>query len=299
MADTIEKVEAQGCLIDEATFKALFSRLCRLEGVSTKLWSGNFNQPDIHADNQPINIDETRSDAGWSKAGINGMQFTGSPDHVQIVGHHVAENDGSHWAHPHIRVFRNDIEIAEGAVIHMDNSVSYSGRATINISFIDPEPGVDPLYTFVSFVDDNRTMDNPTIVELSPLTLKAFCTDGQLENSGGTQTGPSLGTPAGDQLRSFNFQDGNGNAPFNLQVAVNGNGPTNWQAVTPPVPYATIPDLQAGPYTLETFDNGDGAYTHVFTGTQPLTNFTNLEIRGGVPSPAGQGGSGNIEFFIP
>lgn len=167
MADAVEKVAVAGCYVDEATFRKLVARSC------PALWSGRFNEPDIHAEGQPINIDEERADSGWTKVGANGMQYTGSPDHVEISGHHVANNTGNHWAHPHIEVQRNGTAIAEGSGLHMDDSGTYSGRTTINISFVDAAPGTDPIYTFISREDDNRTMNNPTIPSLSPLTLKA------------------------------------------------------------------------------------------------------------------------------
>ncbi|OED44911.1 hypothetical protein ACH42_06295 [Endozoicomonas sp. (ex Bugula neritina AB1)] len=138
-----------------------------------RLWSGRFNEPDIHADNQVVQINQTRADAGWSLAPSNAITFVGAPDHVEIKGHHVANNTGSHWAHPHMEIRRNGVAIAEGSALHMDDSNTYSGRSSLNISFIDESPGINPVYTFVSREDDNRTMNNPTIVELSPITLKA------------------------------------------------------------------------------------------------------------------------------
>ena len=167
MVDTVEKVDARGCWVDEKTFRKLVQRTC------PAIWSGRFNEPDIHAENQPVNIDEERADAGWAKVGTSGVQYTGTPDHVEILGQHVANNTGNHWAHPHIEVLRNGVAIAEGSGLHMDDSNTYSGRTTINISFIDADPGTNPTYTFVSKEDDTRVMNNPTIPALSPITLKA------------------------------------------------------------------------------------------------------------------------------
>lgn len=167
MSDTVEKIDMPGCYVDEASFQRLVERTC------PALWSGRFDEPDIHADNQPVTIVEDRADAGWVQVAPNAMQYTGAPDHVEIHGHHVANNTGNHWAHPHIEVQRNGSPIAEGSGLHMDDSGTYSGRTTINISFMDSDPGVDPVYTFISREDDNRTMNNPSIPELSPITLKA------------------------------------------------------------------------------------------------------------------------------
>jgi hypothetical protein len=116
---------------------------------------------------------------------------------------------------------------------------------------------------------------------------------------GGDGGGGDLGTPADGTLVSDNFQDGNGNAPFNLQVRNTTNTATPWRAVIPAAPYATIPGLTAGPYTLVTTPNGDGTFQHVFTGTSDLGAFQNVTIQGGLPSPPGVGGAGNLDLFIP
>lgn len=103
--------------------------------------------------------------------------------------------------------------------------------------------------------------------------------------------------PATGVLVSDNFQDGNGNAPFNLQVRNTTGNPTTWAAVVRDVPYATIPSLNAGQYTLNT--TGTGPYTHTFTGTTPLGAYANITITGGAPSPAGVGtANGNPELYL-
>ena len=109
---------------------------------------------------------------------------------------------------------------------------------------------------------------------------------------------PVLGQPANGDLVSDNFQDGGSNSPFDLQVRNTTNAATNWQAVVTG-PYTTIPNLAAGNYTLQTTDNGDGTYTHVFTGTTPLGAFGNITITGDAPIPAGSGGSANVGLYIP
>ena len=298
MGETLEKVNTDGCFVDEATFIKLWKRVCDLQEREVKLWSGNFNEPDFHENDQPINIDEERADAGWAKVGTNGMQFTGSPDHVDIIGALNTDSTGNYWANPTVVVFRNGTDrIGAATSLHMDTNGTYSGESTASISFVDHDPGTDPIYTFRSFEKDNRTMNDATTVDISPITLKAHCKS-ITDTSGSTTSGPVLGAPANGALVSDNFQDGNGNAPFNLQVRLNGAGPTNWQAVVTG-PYATIPNLVAGAYTLATNDNGDGTYTHVFTGTTPLTNFGGITITGDAPTPAGQGGTANVGLYIP
>lgn len=104
-------------------------------------------------------------------------------------------------------------------------------------------------------------------------------------------------TPSSGELVSDNFQDGNGNAPFNLQVRNTTGNPVNWVAVVRDVPYASIPNLAPGNYSLST--EGTGPYTHTFTGTAPLSAYSNITITGGLPTPAGAGSSSGLpELYI-
>jgi len=136
------------------------------------LWAGVVNDTDIHS-NGTLTVNETRNDAGWSFAGASTITYTGSPSYIEIDLMAVANNTGNHWAHPHIKVFRNNVEIGEGSGLHMDDSGTYSGRTTTVISMIDSNPGTNPVYTFTTLEDDNRTMNNSTITSLSPVSLKA------------------------------------------------------------------------------------------------------------------------------
>jgi len=138
------------------------------------LWAGQVNDPDIHLNNNPLTLLETRADTGWTFTAPNTVSYTGSPDHVRIDAMVVANNTGNHWAHVHIMVYRNGTEIGEGSGLYMDDSATYSGRTTTRINLIDESPGANPVYTFVTFEDDNRTMNNPTIVNSSPISLKAI-----------------------------------------------------------------------------------------------------------------------------
>jgi len=97
------------------------------------------------------------------------------------------------------------------------------------------------------------------------------------------------GTPNDGTLISDNFQDGNGNAPFDLQVRNTTGIPTPWEAVINNVPYATIPGISTGNYNLTTINNGDGTYTHIFTGTNNLGPYQSIQITGNLPIPAGTG----------
>ena len=109
--------------------------------------------------------------------------------------------------------------------------------------------------------------------------------------------GGAVGTPAAGVIVADNFQDGNGNAPFSMQLRNTTGTASNWIAVIRDVAYSSIPSLNAGPYTLTT--SGSGPYTHTFTGTSPLGAYANIAITGGTPSPAGVGtASGNPELYL-
>lgn len=97
--------------------------------------------------------------------------------------------------------------------------------------------------------------------------------------------GQGQGVLSSGQLVVDNFQDGNGNAPFNLQVRNTTGSPISWKVVVTDVPYATIAGLTSGAYTLVTTDTS--LYAHTFTGTTPLGAYSNITITGGTPSPTG------------
>lgn len=136
------------------------------------IWAGVVNDTDIHS-NGTLTVNQNRADTGWSFAGPSTISYSGSPDHVKIDLMAVANNTGSHYAAPHIRVFRNGQQIGEGGAYHLDNSNSYSGRMTTNLNMVDSNPGTNPVYTFTTLEDDTRTMNNPTITSLSPISLVA------------------------------------------------------------------------------------------------------------------------------
>ena len=132
-----------------------------------------------------------------------------------------------------------------------------------------------------------------TYADLDTLAPGTACTITEDTSGGGG------GMPAGGALVSDNCQDGENNAPFNLQIRNTTNNPTNWEMVWSGRPYATIPNLSTGPYTHTVTDNGDGTYDHTFTGTTPLNGFQNVQITGGLPNPAGTDfGCGSVERFI-
>ena len=303
MADTIEKIDGDGCLIEEATFAALVDRLCKLEANQVNaVTKPVYEYRELWAEESG---GATANSSEWS-FGNGATGFLGLPIDAG-------------W------------EIVQMG-FHAD---TYPSTATIQVDAMDysgPAPGDAAARTLSSIsLEDARDGGGDTnnaykIVEISPAAsvpagVLGFITRAMVgaisdvrvyvrlrrqvgvcveSIIAGDVAGPGtvLGAPANGALVSDNFQDGNGNAPFNLQVRLNGAGPTNWQAVVTG-PYATIPNLVAGAYTLATNDNGDGTYTHVFTGTTPLSNFGGITITGDAPTPAGQGGTANVDLYIP
>ncbi len=110
-----------------------------------------------------------------------------------------------------------------------------------------------------------------------------------------------VGEPAGRTLVNDFYADGNNNIPFELQVRNATNANTPWQACTPSVPFDQIPNLSTGPYDYNRIDNPDGTFIHCFTGTSDLgpsgSATQSVIITGGVPIPAGNGGSPSL--YIP
>lgn len=93
--------------------------------------------------------------------------------------------------------------------------------------------------------------------------------------------------PADGKIVSDNFQD-QPFVPFNLQVRNTTGNTVDWQALVENVPYATIPNLNLNGALIQTVDNGDGTYSHMFTG-ESIAPFQNIIITGGVVSPSGDG----------
>ena len=84
---------------------------------------------------------------------------------------------------------------------------------------------------------------------------------------------------------SDNFQDGENNAPFNLQVRNTTNEVVNYEAVVT-AEYSTIPNLNAGAAEYEAVQDGQ-LTKHIFKGQ--LQPFQNDTFTGGVPNPADTG----------
>ncbi|SFJ58442.1 hypothetical protein, partial [Olleya namhaensis] len=116
----------------------------------------------------------------------------------------------------------------------------------------------------------------------------------------GTNTATPTGAITGN-LVSDNFQDGNGNAPFDLQIR-NNSGTTfanGYQILLDNVPYSSIPNLNLGDHTLVINDNGDGTYDYLFSYTNSVAAWASVpKITGDLPVPAGTGSScGCVTFY--
>lgn len=138
---------------------------------------------------------------------------------------------------------------------------------------------------------DNGTAADPVVLEKFELQIfqecdvvyQAFLVDGE-----GASSMPNSLDPANGKVVSDNFQDQQF-IPFNLQVRNTTNSPVNWEAVIVGVPYDLDPNtLNLNGSSLNTTDNGDGTFTHVFSGSN-LGAFSNIIITGGVVSPSGNG----------
>ena len=204
-------------------------------------------------------------------------------------------------AHPEVWILRNGVKWAAALHTYMRDVNGHDGTsANADRWDMNPQGAVyslavqrDSIATDASGQAATGTVepvmgDLETISYLQVAAHRRFDLCAVAGGEGG-ESDPTL-PPADGKVVSDNFQDGNGNAPFNLQVRNTTGNSANWQALVSGVPYATIPGLVAGNYTLATTDNGDGTYDHLFTGTTPLGGFQNIIITGGLPVPAGTGG---------
>lgn len=229
---------------------------------------------------------------------------------VTFVNDDAAAN--AQRAHPELWLLKDGQRVALAQTYIRDNSGQDSDTATI--SWYDTDPVAGSVYTLEveqDSIGDNATGQGTAALEIyfdeeiaNYLQVAAhrkfeICKpDG--DSDGGGDPGGEGFTPlfpaANGKVVSDNFQDGNGNAPFNLQVRNTQGDPVNWQACTPDVGYSTIPNLQTSGANYQVIDNGDGTFKHCFDGTG-LGGFQNITITGGVPSPAGNGGSGNLDLY--
>lgn len=170
-------------------------------------------------------------------------------------------------------------------------------------------------YQEISFrMNGQNAVSNLVAISLlngpTPIQLKSICdfknyffdhfiTPSSASDDDGGNTGgltPTL-PPNTGSLTVFNFQDGESNNNFNLQVGNQTNTPVNWEVLLQAVPYSSIPSITTGNYTMQVAPNGSN-FDILFTGTSPINAFNNITITGGQPSPVGVGtANGNPQLF--
>lgn len=189
-----------------------------------------------------------------------------------------------------------DLEMAEGL---LNTPISTISKSESFVVAQDVKKLVDELgyYGHLVIEDDGNLMVDfislmGTVAYGQGLILRNLTKPG---NGSGKGNGKGNGTesPANGVIVSDNFQDGNGNAPYNLQVRNTTGESVNWIAVVSDVPYSEIPDLKKGGYTLDVSATGD-TYSYTFEGT--LSAYANIVITGGLPTPAGTGSG--LELFV-
>jgi hypothetical protein len=189
--------------------------------------------------------------------------------------------------------------MANGDIWNVVERVTITNGVSV-VSYLDPDtsPVADVTATYGSILHAGKcdccdAKNNTASVTPSPITPSPVTPAPTPITPSPVTPAP---TPANGALVSDNFQDGNNFAPFNLQIRNTTGNNTLWQAVLSNKPYATIPSLQTGNYTLVTTNNGNGTYTHTFTATTALGGYQNITIQGAAPTPQGNGG--NLAFYI-
>ena len=104
-------------------------------------------------DNGAVTFGDERVDAGWIHAdGTNVFSFQGSPDRVRIncmVSFAIADNENFQRPAPVIELSRNGALVASARTGYIRDTADHE-ESSSTISFTDPSPGVDPVYTITS-----------------------------------------------------------------------------------------------------------------------------------------------------
>ena len=237
-------------------------------------------------------------EAGWTADGTSAT-YAGDPKMVRVsinAAQRIADAANIQRPAPQLILRRNGIEIARSSTGYIRDFSDHE-ESSNSISLIDYQPGPDATYTLervqessnagvVAVLSSNFDFEAVETREITVQTVVAA-----------PATFAPLYPAANGKVVSDNFQDGNGNSPFNLQVRNTTNAAVDWQVCIPAAPYATIPalNLPAG-VNHDITDNGDGTFRHCFDGAG-LGAFANVTITGGLPVPAGVGGTGNLELY--
>lgn len=236
-------------------------------------------------DNQAITTTVDVLDPGWTSPGNGELLYTGSPVKVRISVQINQQSAGIRAA-PAVNLFRGNTLIAESSTGYTRNTSNHN-RSSNTISYVDRNPGTDPVYRILS--EQESSTATAALVSIGQFSAEACIPDGAPAPANNTT--PQFPLTNGE-LSVFNFQDQFGS--FNMQVGNTTNAAMpDWELLISSVPYNTIPSLTADrTFTIVTGGNTDGTFNHLITGTEPLPAFGNVVFTGGAPTPLGGNGSG-------
>ena len=104
--------------------------------------TGDSNQP-----NSPLTLTSVRADAGWT-VNANNMVFTGEPDRVRINAQtYFQQNQSGAFAriNPELELLKNGAVVAKSGTGYQRHGSGHDSSSN-DISYVDPAPGVDPVY---------------------------------------------------------------------------------------------------------------------------------------------------------
>lgn len=172
----------------------LAERVTALESASpsaalvdaTDIWVGGIDPGQaMHglADGTPLDMTETRADGGWTVSPAlpphNDVAYLGAAPADYVTGtiaiQWLQSGAGSNfWARPEYIVenVTTGTRIAAASDLYMVDSATYSSQGTPSVSWIDPAPGVNPVYRITMENAENRTA-NMIAQPNSQITLTA------------------------------------------------------------------------------------------------------------------------------
>ena len=166
----IEKKSVPGCLVDEATFRAMCDAMVQRDFCATFQVGG----PDIHNNGPLVEMREKLDPDNKFEQDAGTIKYDGEP--LKVKGYiTINAPDGgasNYWSRPKLRVSRGGTVIAILDDLVMQQNGAYDGDATINGVFFDLMPGANPAYLFEWFDKENRTATLPP-EDFSQIALEA------------------------------------------------------------------------------------------------------------------------------
>ena len=275
-------------LVVDLTAETSEVETAQIAAVST---SGDSNEPDTFHD-----FASNRSDADWTVS-PDSVSYSGEPDRVEIAVSEFIDTGtatNQQRVSPILELLKNGVVVATSDSAYIRQNAGDNGGSN-SIAYVDHDPGVDPQYQLRSRQGANPdavhdiTLGSASFVAVTKVQVIAdILLGGASIISSGSMPSFSPTLPAANgKVVSDNFQDQF--SSFNLQVRNTTNAAVDWEALVENVPYASIDNLSAGNYTLQSQDNGDGTHSYLFTSTAPLAAFANISINGNGTNPAGNG----------